>query len=341
MFTWNNLEDPRGFLFIGDPHASSVRPGKRKDDYEKSVLRKLTEAALICTELKLMPIILGDLIHRESENSVGFITRILRVLKSFPCTPLEIEGNHGRHQNQLVDEDVEALLQESGAIILINSNSDLPIFTISGQQVRITVAEFGSQIPYRLHRISGCINLLLTHHDIGFETAYPGAMPIREIQGCDFVVNGHMHKTAPKVIAGETTWFNPGNIEPLSVDCKDHKPAVWEWTPEQREIVPHYLKHDSDCFTLTGSHVLAASSLDGVQAYIDQKSGIPLRDSKFAALLADASNANAVKTDEAAFLIDDLDIILEQNKVSAATATLLRELASNVISEASKNATPN
>ena len=37
--------------------------------------------------------------------------------------------------------------------------------------------------------------LWFTHHDIAFDTGYPGAVPPFAIEGCDLVVNGHVHAT--------------------------------------------------------------------------------------------------------------------------------------------------
>lgn len=331
---WNHLEKPKGFLFIGDPHVSSVRPGKRNDDYTASVLGKLSEAARAATHLELIPVILGDLIHREAENSIGMVSKLIRVLKEFPCTPLELGGNghHGRHELDLVDEDIECLLQEARVLHLLSDPNTRLDFEFSGQRVRLHIAPYGAQIPIWLDKDAGVFNILLTHHDLGFDTAYPGAQPLVEIKGVDILVNGHMHKTSTSVKLGQTVFHNPGNIEPLSIDCRDHRPAVWEWTPELGQgLVPHYLTHNTNCFNLAGTHVEAATSTAGVEA---------LKESRFAALLGsrEHSGQDAVRTDEAAFLGDDLDAVLASTKVSSATATLLRVLASEVAQEAINSA---
>lgn len=336
MRTWNLLTAPRGFLFIGDPHASSVKPSRRKDDFTTSVLDKLAQAARIATERSLVPVILGDLIHRENEQSVSLMSRLTKVLNQFPCTPYELDGNHGKHENGSVPEDIEFLFNQAGTIVLLNDPATVLRFQFGGQRVALHVAPFGTQIPYQLPRDADTINVLITHHDLAFENAYPGAEPLHEVKGCDLLVNGHMHKTAPSVVRGETTLHCPGNIEPLSVDCIDHKPAVWEWCPEQGVgLVPHYLDHVTDCFSLVGRQVAAAGAAESVQA---------LAPSRFAALLAMSEGtgpgADPSRTDEAACLDADLDAVLADVPVSAATATLLRLLAADVSREAANTATP-
>src|SRR5690606_30464477 len=109
----------RGFLFIGDPHVSSVRPGRRTDDYASSVLGKLEQAALIAHERRLVPVILGDLIHRDNESSVALITRLMAVLAKFPCVPLVLEGNHGKGKSRPSEGDVEYLLAQQHTIELM------------------------------------------------------------------------------------------------------------------------------------------------------------------------------------------------------------------------------
>src|SRR5262249_61550792 len=55
--------------------------------------------------------------------------------------------------------------------------------------------------------------LWLTHHDVrfpGYEEV--GRFVPREIPGVVIVINGHIHRPLADVVAGTTTWVNPGNI---------------------------------------------------------------------------------------------------------------------------------
>ena len=99
------MSAPKGILFIGDPHVSSVRPGRRKDDYLASVIGKLRKASEICWERSLRPLILGDLFHRAKENHLPTLAQLFEVLGNFPVQPLVLGGNHDKNGTLLQDAD--------------------------------------------------------------------------------------------------------------------------------------------------------------------------------------------------------------------------------------------
>jgi hypothetical protein len=69
----------------------------------------------------------------------------------------------------------------------------------------------------------------LAHHDVRFP-GYPGVgrFDPHEILGVDVVVNGHIHRPLADVVAGATTWVNPGNIARVRRDDADRsrRPSV-------------------------------------------------------------------------------------------------------------------
>ncbi len=107
----------------------------------------------------------------------------------------------------------------------------------------------------------------VTHADVAFEGAYPGAHIPHEILGARWVVNGHMHLTKPIIHAGNTQWFNPGNISRMTIADKDHLPAVFEWIPGEDKMTTHYLECASNVFDLTGLQVseLADGAMDAIR----------------------------------------------------------------------------
>lgn len=325
MFTWNELTAPRGFLFIGDPHVSSTAPGRRIDDYLTTVLGKLSRAAQICRERKLVPVMLGDLIHRDKENSIALVSRLSKVLREFPCTPIELDGNHGKQQFRPSEGDIELLLAGWGHLQLVSSPGLVNTFEFEGMQVNLYAWPHGEELPEALPEAKdGSVNVLITHHDLAFEGAYPGAKPVVEVRNCHMLVNGHMHKTTPSMQVGDMRAHNPGNIEPLSLDVADHLPAVWEWCPDQLdfELVRHLLPHDAACFDLTGVQVAAA---EDASAAVES-----LKESKFAQLLAGESALDAQRTSDGTVLLEDLDVVCETAAATPAVRLLLESLIRNV-----------
>lgn len=325
MFTWNDLPAPRGFLFIGDPHVSSTAPGRRIDDYMTTVLAKLTRAAEICRERNLVPVILGDLIHRDKECSVRLINRLSKVLRLFPCTPLELDGNHGKQQFKPTEDDIELLLATWGHLRLMSDAGLVETFEFEGMRVNLFAWPHGEELPAALPEAAdGSINVLITHHDLAFEGAFPGAKPIVEVKNCHMMVNGHLHKTMPSLQVGSMLAHNPGNIEPLSLDVADHQPAVWEWCPDQLDfdLVRHLLPHDAACFDLTGVQVAAS---EDATAAVES-----LKESQFAKLLAGEASLDAQRTSDGTVLLEDLGVVCETAAATPAVRLLLESLIRNV-----------
>jgi hypothetical protein len=288
------------------------------------VLGKLERAAEICHERNLVPVILGDLIHRDTESSISLLSRLTTVLDLFPCAPIDLDGNHGKQMFRPAEGDIEHYLGKLGKLKLVNEPGLVGNYCFDGVLVNLYGCPHEDNLPTSLPpTLNGEINLLITHHDLAFEGAYPGAKPVLEVENCNMLVNGHMHKTMPSITRGAMTAHNPGNIEPLSLDVADHEPAVWEWRPEQMdfELIRHLLPHDVTCFDLTGTRVLPSEDpLAAVES---------LKESQFAKLLASEDSVDSTRTTDGSVLLDDLALICETAGASPAATALLISLVKN------------
>lgn len=312
---------PVGFLFIGDPHVCSTRIGRRKDDYTSSVLDKLDQAAALCAELRLLPIITGDLLHRNDDSEIRMLNRFTRTLKRFPVPPIVLEGNHDRGRTKLSDDDVLQLLAENG-LVRLTGEGEVEVFDLAGsvKPTRLWACPYGAEIPTSLPSFDGA-TVMLTHHDMAFGSAYPGAAPLTSVTNCDMVVNGHMHDTKESVYVGATWWHNPGNIEPLSVDLASHVPSVWSWVPGQSvsSLTQHALQYEVDVFDLGGLEVPASAPDLAVAT-------LPAMESSFARMLVEQSTNEAGKTEDMAVLMEDLQQVLSAQNASDAVRKLMMSL---------------
>ncbi|MNR71626.1 3',5'-cyclic adenosine monophosphate phosphodiesterase CpdA [compost metagenome] len=327
MFTPTEMQFD-GLLFIGDPHVSSRRPGRRKDDYLASVLEKLAFCAQLCRTHNLLPVILGDLLHRNDDSNLKLLNGLVAALKQFPVPPLALEGNHDKEETSLTDADVLFLLAQTGVVQVITEPGLVGTYQVQGKPVRLFAAPYGSPIPKSVAAGEGTA-VLITHHDMAFEGAYPGSLAIEEVKGVAMVVNGHMHDTKPSVTVGQTVWYNPGNIEPLSVDVAHHVPCAWVWNGEANQpLVAEKLPHGADLFDLTGLQV-AAGDADAAVAALQTSS-------KFAEMIAEesAKQSDAERTDDVSVLGEDLEQTFGASGVSPATQSLLRALLGDVRSDA-------
>lgn len=317
-----------GILFIGDPHCSSENPGRRQDNYLNSCIDKLAQASKICHEHNLYPVILGDLIHRNNESSNRLNFRLSQVLGTFPAVPLDLEGNHGKSKFHYSEDDMIVTLALNNRIIVLDEDTNRVVFeNLGGKSVELFAFPYKSEFPSKVQ--SNCdVAIGISHHDLMFGPGYPGAVEPTAVEGLSFVVNGHIHKTYPSKIVGNTTWFCPGNIERLSIDVVDHKPAVWKWTPAEAGtaplLEPLYLSCDA-VFDLAGHQVAQATAN---QALADMQA-----QTTFAPMLALAEQADnqADKTSDMEILKEDLESLIQTvNPSELAIATLkalLQEVA--------------
>jgi predicted phosphodiesterase len=312
----------KGFLFIGDPHVSSKKPGRRIDDYRASVLQKLKVAGEIARDNDLVPVVLGDLFHRADENDLATLSRLIEVFNAYPSKAIVVGGNHDKKEVVVKEADALNVLAVAGTVLLIDGKCrEVARYEMNGKTVALWITPYGAAVPTAIESTADTV-ILVTHADYAFAGAYPDAKPIVEIKGCDMVVNGHMHKTTPSVVVGGTVWHNPGNIEPLSVDCIDHVPAVWEWLGGEsvRELKPHLLPHNRDCFDLTGLVVAAMGQDESVQAIL------PAEMSHFAKLLSAKSKLEGAKAEDNSSFVEELIDAFSQLEVPDAVQTLLLAL---------------
>lgn len=250
-----------GVLWIGDPHVSSVKPGRRTDaDWPNAILRKLSHAIRHANENRLVPVFLGDMFDQPVERDEALKTRLIRILKESWMVPVSNVGNHDKANAVLSDEDSLSTLGVADVLDVVRDGGPVLVVDAGERRYGVGMAPYGSDIPLDVTGAFGghAVDRVVwaTHHDIEFEGAYPGAVPPFHIEGCDMVVNGHIHLRKPKRLAGRTTWYNQGNINRMSVDTRSHEPCAWAMTPGRFEPVP--LPHVADVFDMSGYNVRPA-----------------------------------------------------------------------------------
>lgn len=254
------IKGAKGILFIGDPHLWSKSPSRRLDShFATTVLDKLEQSIDIANSENLVPVILGDLFHSDEESDIEMLTKLIRVLSKSKHKCASVEGNHEKKQTKLHDGSALSLLRDAKIIDVYESNGFASLLDIDGFKVLVGSTPYGGKIPTE---ISAPKNenvdyvIWLTHANLDFGDTYPGVQKIHEIKGVNMLVNGHIHKTRPSIKVGNMIAYNPGNITRLSVDCIDHKPNVWKWVPERKDLItPITLKFNPEIFDVN-QHML-------------------------------------------------------------------------------------
>jgi DNA repair exonuclease SbcCD nuclease subunit len=190
-------------------------PGFRKDDYPRAILDKLTWALNYAQEHRLLPAILGDLFHWPRDNANRMLVQLLEL---FETTVLGIAGNHDCKENELAADDALSVLWAAGRLRLLERSGPW-CGGIGGRTVVVGGTAWGQPLPTEFDSADFAVDgarplvVWLAHHDIrfpGYEEV--GRFGPREIPGVDILVNGHIHRPLADVVAGQTTWVNPGNI---------------------------------------------------------------------------------------------------------------------------------
>lgn len=354
-----------GFLFIGDPHVWSRKPGRRTDpDFLSTVLGKIGQAATIANERNLLAVFLGDLLHMDDDEDTRMLIGLTRTLQQFNHVPVTLVGNHDKDELNLSERNPLLLLGVTGQIELMDRNAPFRRFALDTQNGPQTAVlggtPYGFPIPHSLAPFTG-IDLpedthpreehrqihqtmdadwivWISHHDLAFANAHPHAEILHEILGADIHVNGHMHGTEIPVNTGLTTHYNPGNITRMSVDMDQHRPAVWAWTPESqaRDIhgnaIPRLecieLEHRPfwDVFDHEGRHSAAPGKTTKTHTQNPVKS-------EFAQSLL---GRRGQQTDDGSGLAETIAMVLQQHPVEEPIRTRIAELADRAIRDLEK-----
>jgi hypothetical protein len=312
-----------GLLLIGDPHVSSRRPGRRKDpEWPSPILRKLERCVAIANERNLLPVFLGDLFEHPVERDVALKARLIRILKQFRLRPLANVGNHDIAHTTLSDGDSLAVLGLADVIDIAALSGPACEVQIGARRIGIGLTPFGQDIPDDVGGAFGEADavLWLTHHDIAFDAAYPGAVPPFAISGCDLVVNGHVHATKEPIRVGSTLWTNPGNINRRSVDLIGQTPCAWIMAADGR-LQPKALPHEQDVFDLTGRIVQPASGRDLANDV----------ESAFVSLLQAEASTELSRSGDGGLLAEEIEAKFARDETSDSVRAIIRSLLAEAV----------
>lgn len=251
-----------GILFVGDPHLSFLRAGRRTDAHlGTTILGKIEQCVNIALERNLYLIFLGDLFDLKEEQNFEMVTKLMRILKPLRDIPATVEGNHEKTQAVLSDDVALMCMVEAGTIHAMGKNKLWGQIEIGDQIYYIGSTPYGQHLPEKVRLPAkakpGPI-IWLSHDSLDFGKSYPGIQQVEEIEGVSMLVNGHIHDTLPSKKVGNMKAHNPGNITRQSIDHRNHEPAVWQWKPEQDfDLVKIPLVYEKDVFNMTGYHVKA------------------------------------------------------------------------------------
>ena len=319
-----------GLLFVGDPHMTTVKPGRRlEEDFLSVVLDKITQARELAEARNLLVVFLGDMTDLPGarragqskivENTNAILAGFARAMQFRDC--LTIPGNHDMSDAWLTPDTTLYTMRELRLVNVIEPSGPGAIVEIDGLKVGIGGTPYGQKIP---RDVRGVFpepvdrTVWLTHDLFIFDEKIPGLTDPFEIRGCDVAVNGHDHTSQAPRTFGQTTWYNPGNITRMSVDHANDRPAVWEWTP-QAGMVRHELRFAEIAFDMVGLQVAP----DERAALVRERAR---SDSLFAALIQADSASDMARSDSGDLLKEDIERLFEERSTREPVKAVIRNL---------------
>jgi predicted phosphodiesterase len=225
-----------GLLLVPDPHVAATPPMQRLDSYMEDVLAKLAACLAHAVAENLVPIVLGDLFHWPRENPNALIVALIDLFR--PHTPYVLVGNHDKYQARFTSDTSLAVLAAAGVVHVLDAPGLFARLVSPTGTAVLGASPDGAPLPVSVDKDPGEESVWFTHHNVGFPDFLDKHVKIREIPGLDWVVNGHIHRPQPTVVAGCTRWANPGNITRLKFSrrAKDRVPAAAVWRPGAAEL---------------------------------------------------------------------------------------------------------
>lgn len=209
-------------LFIGDPHVTSSRVGRRLDDYAAAVLDKIRQCVDLANNNDASIVILGDLFDRPRESDIGLLSALIGEFKRCRNEIICLAGNHDKAGTTLTEDTTLAMLGRAGVLRVIDKPA-----SIYADDVLLHCYPHGFDVPANV-TAGKRLTVVVTHHDWAIPpNTVPSAKALRSIEGCDLVINGHDHTSKPPAQVGSTTYFNPGNISRVSIAQLHHVPCVY------------------------------------------------------------------------------------------------------------------
>lgn len=305
-----------GLLFVGDPHMTCSRPGRRlEEDFLEVVFDKLEQTRRIAEEKNLLVVFTGDMLENPNKFKAGtakviedrgrIISGFARAMNFMTCVTMP--GNHDKHEVRLTPDCTLAQMRDLRLIDVIEPGGPYAIIDIGGKKVGLGGTPYGESIPKDVRGVFGedvdqCV--WITHDMFIFDHKIPVLRDPPEIKGVDLAINGHDHECQKPRQMGQTHWHNIGNITRMSVDKIDHVPSVWQWDPVNG-MQKHVLRYNEIAFNLLGIQVKA----DVKAAHEVEKQR---EKSLFAQLLVADSSADMVRSDSGDVIREDIDHLLSQ-----------------------------
>ena len=157
-----DYEGSSGFLWVGDPHLTSYKPGRRVEDehlISSITVDKFDQCVELANSMNLIVIILGDLFDKAKDSKAQLMTLLFRTLRKAKHPVFCLPGNHDLLATDVTDDTALASVEATGLIRLMHgSNAINATFIIDGQRIALGVTLHDDTILSSIVGLPGAAN---------------------------------------------------------------------------------------------------------------------------------------------------------------------------------------
>lgn len=229
-------------ILCADLHIREDQPSCRSDDFWETQKEKLIQLSDIQNHYDTAPPILcaGDLFHKWKAPPRLLST----ILEYLPDDMIVVPGNHDLPAHNLSKLEWSALmtLEKAGKIVLLTES-----FYKNDYGFKVFPFPYGADLKHAPK--SPYAKVALVHHfTYKGRKPFPGATNgvgsfMKKLKGYDLILCGDNHQPFTHR-DNDTIFVNPGSMSRQTSDQIKHKPRVYLWYSERKEVIPIYLNID-------------------------------------------------------------------------------------------------
>jgi DNA repair exonuclease SbcCD nuclease subunit len=300
------LDDPKNrvnLVWTTDWHFTDVPPGRRKDDYSRALLDKLSFVRILCERLNGIALCGGDVFHhkppRHPGNTLRLIMALYHALRGFPQG--KVFGSIGNHDISF-DRMDSLPRQPLGLLIEVGAYHDLNrepvIFTNQDESIKVSVETFPYaesvetiqnilEIGPRQPGVTKRVGIVHAYGHTGDAGDMFGTRTIgyNELEGNDFdlLLWGHDHSRHGVDEVGKTTHVNLGSMAR----------AAYSFDELDRPVVAAILSFQPDGTWQYGEKAIPVKPLEQVFAAADKGVEVVAQSEEITNFFADMDEAVA------------------------------------------------
>lgn len=255
------------FVCLSDIHAVSKNPVGRKDEIDKTFIKKMIFVLSYAKEHKAKILQAGDFFHRPRDWRL--LNIMVELINKYKVDIYTIYGQHDMYMYSDVEDSptTMSILAKTGHFHILSGKP------VRFGEVYVYGASYGSRVP----RPKGDVNVLVIHAPIAAKEVYPDqdyASPeyfMRKNKKYDLIVAGDVHRQFIKNLKTRQL-VNTGpmlRLEATEYNMK-HRPSLFVWDSKTFSLEKIEIPHKRAFRVLSREHIETSQDVeDAIKNFTD------------------------------------------------------------------------